>query len=349
MIFSIDNPLIDATAEVDESFLNKWGLKTDDAILVDESYQQLIDEIIKSEKTQKTPGGACQNVLAMAQWFMQDEGETAIVGSVGSDSNREVLESILTQCGVKCFYQEIPHHHTGCCAILVCNTNGASYRTIVTSLGASSMIDYNNWYTPEVAELFGKAKIVILANFFIRSNEKISLSIAIECLHRKIPLAIGLSSPSAIDCSTWPTLKQIFRVADVVFGNKEEIICLSKKFGLIDKNEKEENLCLKELTRMIANYDVMEGQKRIVVATNGPSPTIGCMSGCEPIEKEPADVPMSRIVDTNGAGDSFEAGFLVYYMKGYSLEKCIEAGNYCGTCNIQERGCTVPKYRPNFI
>ena len=95
MIFPMDNLLIDATAEVDESFLKKWRLIKDNAIIVDESYHELIDEIVKSDKTQKTPGGATQNVLSMAQLFIQDQGETAIVGSVGNDSNRKVLEKFL--------------------------------------------------------------------------------------------------------------------------------------------------------------------------------------------------------------------------------------------------------------
>lgn len=342
MIVSIDNPLIDATLDVDESYLKRWGLTLDNGILADSSYQPLIDEVLRNPNSHRTSGGACQNTLVMAQWLMQKEGKTAIVGSIGDDSNSFLLKEIITKCGVQCYFQVIPNSYTGCSTILVCNGN----RSMVTSLGSSGSLKCETWDAPYVMKLFSKANVIILANFFIRSSEKMSLYIALECSQRKIPLALGLSSTAAIETDKWPTLKQIFKMATIVFGNKGEIIAFAKKLGLIDTTTSSETCDLFKITKQLANYQQI--QKRIVIATDGPDPVVACESGCEPVQRNPVDIPPSKIIDTIGAGDSFAGGFLAYYIKGHNLIKCIDAGNYCASCNIQERGCTVPNYLPNF-
>jgi sugar/nucleoside kinase (ribokinase family) len=43
-------------------------------------------------------------------------------------------------------------------------------------------------------------------------------------------------------------------------------------------------------------------------------------------------------VDTTGAGDSFDAGFLFGLLKGYDLEQALEIGCLCGALSTRSTG-----------
>ncbi|MEW5871503.1 MAG: carbohydrate kinase family protein [Chloroflexota bacterium] len=50
-----------------------------------------------------------------------------------------------------------------------------------------------------------------------------------------------------------------------------------------------------------------------------------------------ASIPV-QVVDTVGAGDSFDAGFIFGYLSGWELEKCLRLGVVCGALSTQAAG-----------
>ena len=52
-----------------------------------------------------------------------------------------------------------------------------------------------------------------------------------------------------------------------------------------------------------------------------------------------ASIPV-KVVDTVGAGDSFDAGFLYGYLNSWSLEKTLRLACVCGALSTQQPGGT---------
>ena len=54
-------------------------------------------------------------------------------------------------------------------------------------------------------------------------------------------------------------------------------------------------------------------------------------------------VPVSGVVDTNGAGDAFFSGFLHRYLQGAELADCLRAGAICGALCVTSRELASPE------
>ncbi len=58
---------------------------------------------------------------------------------------------------------------------------------------------------------------------------------------------------------------------------------------------------------------------------------------------------VEKVVDSTGAGDSFNAGFLAAYVKGLSPEKALAAGHQLASVVVQHRGAVIDKiYMPTI-
>ena len=56
----------------------------------------------------------------------------------------------------------------------------------------------------------------------------------------------------------------------------------------------------------------------------------------------------SRVSDTTGAGDSFDAGFLSGILEGYDLPLCLKLGNTAASITISEKSRSLPDFRKLF-
>ena len=72
-----------------------------------------------------------------------------------------------------------------------------------------------------------------------------------------------------------------------------------------------------------------------VVIKLGPAGVIACQGD---VVTRAAAIPV-KVVDTTGAGDCFNAGFLYGYVKGLPLDACLRYGNICGGLSTTRRGC----------
>jgi sugar/nucleoside kinase (ribokinase family) len=63
-----------------------------------------------------------------------------------------------------------------------------------------------------------------------------------------------------------------------------------------------------------------------------------------------AAAPRVRVVDTTGAGDAFNGGFLVGWLEGQSPRDCLRLGNFVGARSTMDAGgiAGLPRERPPF-
>ena len=61
-----------------------------------------------------------------------------------------------------------------------------------------------------------------------------------------------------------------------------------------------------------------------------------CATGSKEVKHFPG-YP-TRLVETTGAGDSFDAGFLYAYLNGWDIAGCMKMGNAVGALSVQRAG-----------
>jgi len=128
--------------------------------------------------------------------------------------------------------------------------------------------------------------------------------------------------------------------SDYLFGNKDEVLSLSKALKLETEDIKEIAIKVSLMEKINKKRD------RCVVFTQGSENIIVAIAG----KIQEFDVPKldkDLIVDMNGAGDAFCGGFISQLVQGKELKICVKAGNYAASVIIQNDGCTFPE-KPNF-
>lgn len=113
-------------------------------------------------------------------------------------------------------------------------------------------------------------------------------------------------------------LHQLLDQVDILLPNEEEA-CRMARRGTVEE-------ALRELSRRVPCVVAKCGPRGALVQTNG-----------KLLEVPPVPV---QAVDTIGAGDSFNAGFLYAYLQGRRPEECAQAGNVTGALSTLRPGGT---------
>ncbi|GMT23890.1 hypothetical protein PFISCL1PPCAC_15187, partial [Pristionchus fissidentatus] len=330
ILLGMGNPLLDLQATVEKPFLDKWGLKENDAILCDDSHVAMFEELAKDHKVEYIPGGATQNSLRVCQWMLNVPNKTTFFGAIGNDSYGKLLNEKAREAGVNVQYQVTEGIKTGTCAALI---NGM-HRSLCAHLAAANTFKHDHIKKAENWALVQKAQFYYSAGFFLTVCPEAIVTVASDMCARNRPVLINLAAPFIPQFFYEPLTKAIY-YADYVFGNEDEAASYAKAAGLTTTD-------LKEIAKHLAGQDkANKERKRVVIFTQGADPVL-IVSG-DSVTEVPVDrLPKEKIVDTNAAGDAFVGGFLSQFIQGKSDIDCIKAGNYAASEIIQQQGCTFP-------
>lgn len=335
VLLGMGNPLLDISAVVDESFLDKYGVKLNNAILAEEKHIPMYKELAEKYEVEYIAGGATQNSIRVAQWMVQIPGATGYMGCIGKDKFGQEMFKSSTASGVNVHYYEQESTPTGTCAVLV---HGGE-RSLVANLSAANCYKSEHLKKPENWALVEKAKFIYIAGFFLTVSPESIMHVARHVAEKGKVFAMNLSAPFISEFFKEPQLEALPYV-DFLFGNETE----ARTFAKVQGWETED---VKEIALKIAAWPKASGtHKRIAVITQGSDATVVAEDG-KTTEYPVVKIPKEKLVDTNGAGDAFVGGFLSRLVQDKDIKECVRAGHYAASVIIQESGCKYPE-KPTF-
>ena len=139
------NPLLDISAVVPQEFLDKYGVKLNDAILAEDKHAPMYEDMTKQFEVEYIAGGATQNSIRVAQWMLQVPFATAYMGCVGKDGFADEMKKACLADGVNANYMVDDTTPTGTCGVLV---NGGE-RSLVAALNAANNYKIDHLSKPE--------------------------------------------------------------------------------------------------------------------------------------------------------------------------------------------------------
>ncbi len=311
-VVCVGSPCLDLLLQVTEQSLTKVAPEKGGSRPVD---YLAFTSILRNcnAKPKVSIGGSSINV---ARALAQLGQNCAFVGKVGSDEAQTIFRD-LGKLQIDALLLETATPTTRVC----CLVTPDGQRTMRVFLGASmEAVDVNDIRF----ECFEKTQHVHLEGYLLYINDGLFLKKVIEKAKEK-------GATISLDCASYEVVARYKNVIlylleqgniDIVFANEDEIQMLTG-YG-------PEHGC-KELKKLC----------RIAVVTTGKK---GCWVANESEVIHSPAMP-AKVVDTTGAGDFFEAGFLHGYLTGKDLKTCAYYGNLLGKSAVEVLGTQLPAHR----
>ncbi|WP_457550608.1 carbohydrate kinase family protein [Archaeoglobus sp.] len=277
------------------------------ALNVDKIY--LVSEIPKAEEESYVldlkvyPGGSSANtIVGLSRLGLK----TGFIGKVGKDEEGAFLVEDLKKEGVDTHNVIVSDGRTGCAMVFV---DKKGERAILLDPALNDTIGFDEIDLDYV----NKFKLLHLSSFVCKFNDS-----SFESQKKLVEIFNGVVSfdPGSIYAKFGlEKIKPLIKHTDVFMPNEGEVKLLT---GLDYKDGAEFFLQWCEVVV------VKRGDKGCYI-TDG---------------KNSYEIPAYnvKVVDTTGAGDAFNAGFLYGYLKGKGLDECGKLGNYIASLCIQKVG-----------
>ncbi|XP_050591943.1 uncharacterized protein LOC126923004 isoform X1 [Bombus affinis] len=335
LLLGVGNPLLDISAIVDRNFLEKYDLKSNDAILAEEKHKPMYDELVELYNADFIAGGSVQNTMRVAQWFLEKPRVATYMGCVGIDKYSKILEDKARADGLNVRYQYTKKEPTGTCAVLITGNE----RSLCANLAAATCFSPSHIEESENKRIIEMAEYIYISGFFLTVSPETTLMIAQHALEKNKMFIMNLSAPFLCEYYKKPMLEALPYV-DILFGNEAEADTFAKANDFKTTDRKEIALKLSQMEKL------NKKRQRIVIITQGPDNILVVKDNII-IEIPATRLPNDKVVDTNGAGDAFVGGFLAQLVQGKSIEVCIKCGIWAATQIVQRSGCTY-EGKPDF-
>jgi len=198
------------------------------------------------------------------------------------------------------------------------------------------------------------SKIVFIEAFFSEHNPQVALKALDMCADAGVVTSFNLCGEAVVEEHFEKSIEPFLRRCDVVVGNLIEFNHVCAKLNISTEHTEQAALHVHKVMMMhilSTSYRVksLETCRKILVVTNGDKGVLCVTNSHGLINYLPPRLESSKIKDTNGAGDSFIAGFLYALLQEQPILKCLEIACRVAGEIIQQYGITLPEKKIDFL
>jgi sugar/nucleoside kinase (ribokinase family) len=296
-VVAIGNALVDVLSQETEAFVRAHGLAKGTMQLVDEARARQLYEAM-GPGIEISGGSAANTIVGVASFG----GRGHYVGKVRDDQLGEVFAHDLRSVGVEFTTPAATSGpSTGRCLVVV---TPDAQRTLNTYLGAAVHLGPADID----ARLIARGRVLYLEGYlFDPPAAQQAFRVAAEHAHaagRKV--ALTLSDPFCVDRHRAAFLDLVEHHVDILFANEAEILSLYQVRDFDAALARVRHHCeVAALTRSARGSVIVAGDDLHTVKA----------------------APVSKVVDTTGAGDLYAAGFLFGLSRGLDPTACGRLGS----------------------
>ncbi len=310
-LVGVGSPIMDLVSQVPESFLSRIRGDKGGMVLVDDAEMDQILSILDTPPAQTTGGSAANATFNAARLGLR----TAFVGKLGNDPIAATYKDRFRSAGVD--VSRFKHGSVANARCLALVTPDAQ-RTMRTNLGAAMTLSPSE-ITP--ADFKG-AKHAHIEGYLV-FNQHLCEAVLNAAREAGCTISLDLSSFEVVNAARDWMFHQFGHGIDVVFANEDEIKALYPAKGAD----------YRALAMELASHGVIAAVKM------GKD---GSWIAHEDQIHRMDPVHLTDVLDTNGAGDAWAAGFLYGFINGRPLNECGALASVMGAETVRHLGPLIP-------
>jgi sugar/nucleoside kinase (ribokinase family) len=307
----VGSPIVDLTAKVPDSFLANVSGAKGGMVLVDDAEMGRIISLLDAPTSLSSGGSAANATYNAARLGLR----TTFVGKLGNDALAQAYVERFRAVGVDASRFKRGSVANARCLALV---TPDAQRTMRTCLGAAMTLSPEE-ISPDDFRGVGHAHI----EGYLVFNEALCDAVLNAARAAGCTISLDLSAFEVVNAKRDWMFRQFGRGIDIVFANEDEIRALYPDHGG----------AFEALARELASHDVIAAVK---MGRDG----AWIAKGGE-IHRSPP-VHLTDVIDTNGAGDAWAAGFLYGFLRGRPLDECGAIASVMGSETVRHLGPLIP-------
>jgi sugar/nucleoside kinase (ribokinase family) len=302
---------MDLLAPVPESFLARIAGAKGGMVLVDEVEMGRILSLLEHEPACTTGGSAANTTLNAARLGLR----TTFLGKLGDDELARIYRRRFESAGVDSSRFKTAHLPNARCLALVTPDAQRTMRTCLAAAATLAPADISQ-------EDFRGCRHAHVEGYLV-FNQALADAVLESARAADCTVSLDLASFEVVNASRDWLFGQLQRGIDIVFANEDEIRALFQ-----DRDSD-----YAALARRLSGLGVLAAVK---VGSDG------AWLAREGELHRVAPVAVSDLVDTNGAGDAWAAGFLYGYLRGLPLPACGALASTMGAETVRHLGPIIP-------